>query len=60
VSYSAGLLDYYFRGTFGVSVNWDTNSGQTSSPSHTSSQDFSGGSFFLLEESNGTGYRSTK
>jgi hypothetical protein len=55
VEYSAGLLDYFFRGTMDVSViGYDTNSQQyTTQIVNTSPQDFSGGSFYLLLETNG-------
>jgi len=50
VKYSAGLLDYFFRGTLGVSV---TNS--TITIRNTSGQDYNGGSFYLYkDDTNGT------
>ena len=53
VKYSAGLLDYYFRGTFAASVNFDEGSQTyTFGITNTSGQDFSGGNFFLLQDSN--------
>jgi len=55
VEYSTGILDYFFRGTMDVTVSW----GGTNAPNftntvlNTSGQDFHGGSFFLLQETNG-------
>ena len=45
VKYSAGLLDYYFRGTLGVSV-CNTNI----TIRNTCGQDFNGGAFFLYKD----------
>ncbi len=45
VEYSAGILDYFFRGTLDVSV-CDT----TITIRNTSDQDFGGGSFFLYKD----------
>ncbi|MGB8369667.1 MAG: hypothetical protein WCF71_10290 [Verrucomicrobiia bacterium] len=55
VEYSAGLLDYFFRGTMDVSlIGYDTNLVQyTTQIVNTSPQDFSGGAFYLLLETNG-------
>ncbi len=55
VEYSAGVLDYFFRGAMDVSlIGYDTNLLQyTNLIVNTSSQDFSGGSFYLLLETNG-------
>ncbi len=54
VEYSAGILDYFFRGTF---FNRPTRSSDfqfyTNTVINTSGQDFCGGSFYLIEESNG-------
>jgi hypothetical protein len=54
IKYSAGLLDYYFRGTVSASiVGFDTNSLQyTNQIVNTSAQDFSGGKFYLVLETN--------
>jgi hypothetical protein len=54
VKYSAGILDYFFRGTFTMSVSWDSNSQLYNfGVTNTSGQDFNGGNFFLLEDNNG-------
>jgi hypothetical protein len=54
VKYSAGLLDYFFRGTFVVSVSETTITIQ-----NTSGQDFKGGSFLLMKDDlSGNGNRS--
>jgi len=45
VEYSAGLLDYYFRGTLSATVN-----GTTVGIRNTSGQDFKGGTFILLKD----------
>ena len=52
VEYSAGLLDYFFRGTMDVSIiGYDTNSLQyTNLIVNTSGQDFSGGAFFIYQD----------
>jgi hypothetical protein len=51
VQYSAGLLDYFFRGTLSVSLGYGTNSNQyTITNLNTSGQDFSGGTFYLFED----------
>lgn len=50
VEYSAGILDYFFRGTMDVSASLDANTNYTFGVTNTSSQDFGPGSFFLLEE----------
>ena len=54
VEYSAGLLDYFFRGTMDVTVSWGgTNAPNfTNTVQNTSGQDFHGGTFFLLLETN--------
>jgi hypothetical protein len=52
VEYSAGLLDYFFRGIFTLQVSGDDSS-STFTVHNTSGQDFSGGAFFLLLEANG-------
>lgn len=52
VEYSAGILDYFFRGTFTFRVSGD-NSESDFTLKNTSGQDFSGGAFFLLLETNG-------
>jgi hypothetical protein len=49
VKYSAGLLDYFFRGTLTAFIY-----GTNYTVQNTSGQDFSGGSFFLLQDVNGT------
>jgi len=46
VEYSTGILDYFFRGDFHVTI-----AGNTITIINTSGQDFSGGSFLLLQES---------
>ncbi len=46
VEYSAGLLDYFFRGTFTVTLSSSTNL----TVLNTSGQDFTGGAFFLFQE----------
>ncbi|MFZ0827849.1 MAG: DUF642 domain-containing protein [Verrucomicrobiia bacterium] len=46
VKYSAGLLDYFFRGTFIVTLSSNTNL----TVLNTSGQDFSGGSFLVFED----------
>jgi hypothetical protein len=50
VEYSAGILDYFFRGTMSVSLNLETNNPYTFTNLNTSGQDFYGGSFSLIEE----------
>jgi hypothetical protein len=54
VEYSAGILDYFFRGTMEVTVSWGgTNAPNfTNTVQNTSGQDFHGGTFFLLKETN--------
>ena len=47
VKYSAGLLDYFFRGTMSVSLNLATNNPYTFTNLNTSGQDFYEGSFSL-------------
>jgi hypothetical protein len=46
VEYSAGLLDYFFRGSFTVTFSSSTNL----TVLNTSGQDFSGGAFFLFAD----------
>ena len=53
VAYSAGLLDYYFRGTIDVGVSNNPDGTFDLQVTNTSSQSFSGGMFYLLEETNG-------
>jgi hypothetical protein len=54
VKYSAGLLDYFFRGTMAVTASWSAGFSQfTNIVLNTSGQDFHGGSFFLFQETNG-------
>ncbi|MGO8838405.1 MAG: hypothetical protein ACLQQ0_13370 [Limisphaerales bacterium] len=54
VEYSAGLLDYFFRGTMKVGLNLDTNAGPCAVTNiNTSGQDFYGGMFYLFAETNG-------
>ena len=54
VEYSTGILDYFFRGTMDVTVSW----GGTNAPNftntvlNTSGQDFHGGTFYVLLETN--------
>lgn len=51
VEYSAGILDYFFRGTLDVGFNWDTNTDiYTFTNKNTSGQDFYNGAFSLFEE----------
>jgi len=45
IEYSAGILDYFFRGTIGVSV-----SGTTITIRNLSGQGFKGGTFFLFKD----------
>jgi hypothetical protein len=54
IKYSAGLLDYFFRGTMDVTVFWGgTNAPNfTNTVQNTSGQDFHGGAFYLLLETN--------
>ena len=54
VKYSAGLLDYYFRGTLSIDCG-DSTSGQIGiTIGNTSGQDFSGGQFHLFwDDANG-------
>jgi len=49
VKYSAGLLDYYFRGTVNTFVY-----GTNFTVLNTSGQDFYGGSFYVFQQTNGT------
>ena len=54
VEYSAGILDYFFRGTMDVGLNLDTNVGPyTVTNLNTSGQDFFGGAFYLFGETSG-------
>ena len=54
IEYSAGLLDYFFRGTMDVGLNLDTNVGPyTVTNLNTSGQDFYGGAFYLFGETDG-------
>ena len=54
IEYSAGILDYFFRGTMDVGLNLDTNVGPyTVTNLNTSGQDFYGGAFYLFGEING-------
>jgi len=55
VEYSAGLLDYFFRGTLSATVvGYDSNLQQyTNHVINTSSNDFSGGAFYLFMQANG-------
>jgi hypothetical protein len=52
VKYSAGLIDYYFRGTISSGIiDADTNVPQfTAFFSNTSSQDFSNGTFYIFQD----------
>jgi len=51
VEYSAGLLDYFFRGQLAVSIGLDTNTGQyTFTNSNASGQSFLNGTFFLYQQ----------
>jgi len=51
VKYSAGLLDYYFRGTIATSISEDANlGGYVFGVTNTSSQAFYQGNFYLLSE----------
>jgi hypothetical protein len=55
--YSAGILDYFFRGTMDVTIpGYDTNSSTfTNIVWNTSGQDFHGGTFFVFADAtNGT------
>jgi hypothetical protein len=55
VEYSAGLLDYFFRGTMDVGdVKYDSGTGQyTCTAINTSGQDFHAGSLFIYDDDNG-------
>ena len=53
VTYSAGLLDYYFRGTLGINVSNISGSTYGLSIKNTSSQDLTNGSFHLFYDNNG-------
>jgi hypothetical protein len=55
IEYSAGILDYFFRGKMDVAVSWGgTNAPNfTNTVQNTSGQDFHGGTYFLLLETNG-------
>jgi hypothetical protein len=55
VKYSAGLLDYFFRGTMDVGdVKYDSDTGQsTCTAINTSGQDFRAGSLFIYDDDNG-------
>lgn len=55
VKYSAGLLDYYFRGTMNAQiVNVDSGAKQfTVSFLNTCSQDFSNGTFYIFQDDSG-------
>jgi len=51
VKYSAGLLDYYFRGTIATSISEDANlGGYVFGVTNTSSQAFYQGNFYLVSE----------
>jgi hypothetical protein len=51
VNYSAGLIDYYFRGVMEVGASLDSSSSScTITISNSCSQDFYGGSFSLLQD----------
>jgi len=53
VKYSAGLLDYFFRGTVTSVIGYDTNTEQsTIVVMNTSGQDFYGGSFSVYHDDN--------
>jgi hypothetical protein len=55
VEYSAGLLDYYFRGTVGTSVSNNGDGTYTLTIRNTSSQDYSNGVFLVyMDDTNGT------
>jgi len=56
VKYSAGLIDYYFRGAMSAAiVNVNSNAPQQFSVlfENTSSQDFSGGNLYIFQEDSG-------
>jgi hypothetical protein len=53
VKYSAGLLDYYFRGTLGLGITNLPDGTYGLYITNTSSQDFQGGSFHLYFDTNG-------
>jgi hypothetical protein len=48
VSYAAGLIDYYFRGSLGVGTSLNSDGTWNLQITNTSRQDFSGGSFRLF------------
>jgi len=50
VEYSAGILDYFFRGTISVSVSGDGSGNYTITVQNTSGQDFCGGSLYLFQD----------
>ena len=52
IEYSAGILDYFFRGTFTFQVSGNESESDFTLK-NTSGQDFSGGAFFLLQETDG-------
>ena len=54
VEYSAGILDYFFRGELAVSSDWEPYTEQyTISAFNYSSQTFTGGTFYLYSEDAG-------
>lgn len=57
VEYSAGLLDYFFRGQIEVGAHVDSGE-YTVNVFNFSSQPFSGGSFYLYKEDSSSGNRS--
>ena len=50
VEYSAGILDYFFRGTLGASVAGDGLGNYTITVQNKSGQDFGGGSLYLFQD----------
>jgi hypothetical protein len=55
VKYSAGLIDYYFRGNLGLNPGYVTNGAYSLQITNTSGQDFNGGAFRLFyDDTNGT------
>ena len=51
VKYSAGLIDYFFRGTIDTSLGYDTNDmAYVFTNLNTSGQSFEGGTFYLFQQ----------
>jgi hypothetical protein len=50
VQYSAGLLDYFFRGTLKVTIALDGDAQFTNTVLNTSGENFHGGTFYLFQD----------